>query len=84
MKVESDRVIILKKGSLTGYFREPHNVVCSRMWATPVLSMGVVRNPTLRGGGGFSAYTEGEGGLVHTLREERGGGLVHTLRGRGV
>ena len=50
MKVESERVSILKNGSLTGYFCEPHSVVCSKMCATPVLSMGVVRNPTLEGG----------------------------------
>ena len=48
MKVESDLFNILKKGSLHGYFREPHRTVCSRTCGTPVLSMGVVRNCTLR------------------------------------
>ena len=48
MKVESERVSILKNGSRTGKRCEPQSVVCSRMWATPVLSIGVVRKPTLR------------------------------------
>ena len=48
MNVERDLVSILKKGSLMGYFCEPHKVVCSRMWDIPVPSMGVVRNPTLK------------------------------------
>ena len=30
-----------------GYFSDPHNAVCSRMCATPVSSVGVVRNATL-------------------------------------
>lgn len=51
MKVDSDRFNILKNGSRHGYFCEPHRTVCSRMWGTPVLSMGVVRNCTLRPGG---------------------------------
>ena len=47
MKVAKERFVILKKGSLTGYLEEPQRVVCSRIWATPVLSIGVVRKPTL-------------------------------------
>lgn len=48
MKVERDRLSILKNGSLTGYLSEPHRTVCSRIWETPVLSIGVVLNPTLK------------------------------------
>lgn len=48
MKVERDRFSILKKGSRTGYLCEPQRTVCSRMCETPVLSIGVVRNPTLK------------------------------------
>ena len=51
MKVERDRVSILKKGSRTGYRWDPQSVVCSKMWGTPVLSIGVVRKPTLPIGG---------------------------------
>ncbi|ELK06962.1 hypothetical protein PAL_GLEAN10000010 [Pteropus alecto] len=50
MKVDSDRFNILKNGSRHGYFCEPHRTVCSRTWGTPVLSVGVVRNCTLRPG----------------------------------
>ena len=31
IKVDMDRLSILKKGSLTGNCSEPHNTVCSRM-----------------------------------------------------
>ena len=48
MKLDRDRVSILKKGSRIGYFFDPHSTVCSKMWATPVQSMGVVGNPTLK------------------------------------
>lgn len=48
MKVDRDLVSILKKGSLQGYFSDPHSTVCSRMCGTPVLSMGVVLNWTLQ------------------------------------
>lgn len=48
IKVDSDLFNILKKGSLQGYFWEPHNTVCSRICGTPVLSIGVVRNWTLQ------------------------------------
>lgn len=47
MNVDSDLLSILKKGSLQGYFSDPHSTVCSRMCGTPVLSMGVVLNWTL-------------------------------------
>lgn len=47
MNVDSDLVNILKKGSLTGNFSEPHSAVCSRMCGTPVSSRGVVRKATL-------------------------------------
>lgn len=47
MNVDSDLLSILKKGSLQGYFSDPHSTVCSRMCGTPVLSMGVVLNCTL-------------------------------------
>ena len=33
-------------GSLTGNLAEPHKAVCSSIWATPVLSIGVVRKFT--------------------------------------
>lgn len=49
MNVDNERLSILKKGSRTGYFWEPQSTVCSRMWGTPVLSIGVVRNWTLQG-----------------------------------
>ena len=39
------RFIILKKGSLTGNRALPHSTVCSRMWATPELSLGCVAKP---------------------------------------
>ena len=42
MKVAMDRLSILKKGSRTGYLRDPHSTVCSKMWGTPVESIGVV------------------------------------------
>ena len=32
-------------GSLTGYFAEPQSTECSRMWNTPVESVGGVLNP---------------------------------------
>lgn len=48
MKVDRDLLSILKKGSLQGYFSDPHSTVCSRMCGTPVLSMGVVLNWTLK------------------------------------
>ena len=48
MKVERDLLSILKNGSLTGQLCEPHRAVCSRMWETPVLSIGVVLNATLQ------------------------------------
>ena len=38
----------MKKGSRTGYLRLPQRVVCSRIWATPVSSMGTVRNATIK------------------------------------
>ena len=38
---------ILKKGFPHGCFWEPHSNVCSRMYRTPVMSMGVVQNCTL-------------------------------------
>jgi hypothetical protein len=44
----SDLLIIIKNGSLTGYFLEPQRDVCSRMWATPVESSGMVRNATIK------------------------------------
>ncbi len=66
MKVDKERLVILKKGSLTGYmqiikeniafsifsllhryFALPHSVVCSRICATPVESVGVVLNVAL-------------------------------------
>ena len=47
MNVLSDRRSMLKNGSRMGYFSDPHNAVCSRMCATPVSSVGVVRNATL-------------------------------------
>ena len=47
IKLERERVNILKNGSRTGYFFEPQRVTCSSMCETPVLSIGVVRNPTL-------------------------------------
>ena len=40
MKVLSERRNIIKKGSRTGYFSLPHKTVCSRIWATPVESLG--------------------------------------------
>ena len=46
MKVFSERRIIMKKGSRTGYFSLPHSAVCSRIWATPVESLGTVRSAT--------------------------------------
>lgn len=48
IKVDNDLFNILKKGSLHGYFWEPQRTVCSRTCGTPVLSIGVVRNCTLR------------------------------------
>jgi hypothetical protein len=47
IKVDNDLLSILKNGSLTGNLWDPHNVVCSRMCGTPVLSIGVVRSITL-------------------------------------
>jgi hypothetical protein len=47
MNVLSDLLSMLKNGSRTGYFSEPHSAVCSKMCATPVSSVGVVRNATL-------------------------------------
>ena len=35
-----------KNGSRTGYCFEPHNTVCSRIWATPVESLGTVLKAT--------------------------------------
>ncbi len=32
-------------GSFTGNFSEPHNTLCSKIWATPVLVSGGVRKP---------------------------------------
>lgn len=48
MKVDRDLLSILKKGSLQGYFFDPQSTVCSRMCGTPVLSIGVVLNWTLK------------------------------------
>ena len=48
MKVDNERFNILKNGSRTGYFSDPHKTVCSSMCGTPVLSNGVVRNATLK------------------------------------
>ena len=50
IKVARERFIILKNGSRTGYRCDPHNAVCSRICGTPVLSIGVVRNDTLKHG----------------------------------
>ena len=46
IKVFSDRRIIIKNGSRTGYFSLPHRAVCSRIWATPVESLGTVLSAT--------------------------------------
>lgn len=46
MNVLSERRIIMKKGSRTGYFSLPQSAVCSRICATPVESIGTVRNAT--------------------------------------
>ena len=48
MKVFSDLRNIIKNGSLTGYFFEPHSAVCSRMCAMPVESSGTVLNATMK------------------------------------
>jgi hypothetical protein len=48
MKVLSDRGSIEKKGSRTGYFCEPASTMCSRMWATPVESFGMVGKATAK------------------------------------
>ena len=45
-EVWSWRNITFINGSLTGNLVEPHNAVCSSIWATPVLSIGVVRKFT--------------------------------------
>lgn len=47
MNVANDRLSILKKGSRTGNRWDPQSAVCSSICATPVLSIGVVRNMTL-------------------------------------
>ncbi len=47
MKVLRLLLSIEKKGSRTGYRREPQRAVCSRIWATPVESTGTVLNATL-------------------------------------
>eukprot|EP00976_Prorocentrum_cordatum_P112990 1195627-Prorocentrum_minimum.AAC.4 len=39
---------LMAASSPTGYFSEPHSTVCSRMCATPVLSVGVVRKAMLK------------------------------------
>ena len=48
IKVLKDLLVIMKKGSLTGYFFDPHNTVCSKIWATPVESTGKVLNATTK------------------------------------
>ena len=40
------RRIMEKKGSRTGKLFDPQSAVCSRIWATPVESLGVVRKAT--------------------------------------
>ena len=40
MKVDRLRLSMEKKGSRTLYFSDPHSTVCSRIWATPVESLG--------------------------------------------
>ena len=47
IKFASDLFSILKKGSRTGYFSEPHSVVCSNICGTPVASGGKVLNAML-------------------------------------
>ena len=48
MNVFKDLFNMLKNGSLTGYFSEPHNVTCSKICATPVESVGIVLKVTLK------------------------------------
>ena len=38
---------MLKNGSRIGYLFDPHKVVCSKICATPVSSIGTVLKPTL-------------------------------------
>ena len=46
MNVLKLRLSMEKKGSRTEKRCEPHNAVCSRMWATPLESVGTVLNAT--------------------------------------
>ena len=46
MKVDRLRLSMEKNGSRTGKRSEPHSTVCSRIWATPVLSVGTVLKAT--------------------------------------
>ena len=45
-KVMRPPLFISPKTSFTGYFLEPISTECSRMWATPVESVGMVLNET--------------------------------------
>ena len=47
MNVFNDLLIIIKNGSLTGYFFDPHKAVCSKICATPVESSGIVLKATI-------------------------------------
>ena len=47
IKVLRDLRIIIKNGSLTGYFLDPQSAVCSNMCATPVESSGIVLKATI-------------------------------------
>ena len=55
IKVFSERRIIIKNGSRTGYRLLPHSAVCSRICATPVESIGNVRSATRNTFSGLSA-----------------------------
>ena len=46
MKVFSERRVIMKNGSRTGNLALPQRLVCSRICATPVESIGAVRKAT--------------------------------------
>ena len=48
MNVLIDLLSIIKNGSLTLNFSEPHKVVCSRICATPDESSGIVLNITMK------------------------------------
>ena len=48
INVFKDLLIIMKNGSLTGYFFDPHRAVCSKICATPVESSGIVLKATIK------------------------------------